>query len=136
MSTITVHILDGPLPETGDSPFVAGAGAMIRFEGVVRPEENARRISALRYEVYQPMAERQLQHLARQVMEQNPGVLGLLIQHSRGRVPAGQCSFRLVVASRHRAEGLNAMGSFIDQMKQDVPIWKSAEFIVPEESPS
>jgi molybdopterin synthase catalytic subunit len=40
-------------------------------------------------------------------------------------VEGGQCSFRLQVASAHRAEALAAMTEFIDRLKRDVPIWKS-----------
>jgi molybdopterin synthase catalytic subunit len=38
----------------------------------------------------------------------------------------GQRSFRLTVHARHRAESLAAVGEFIDRMKRDVPIWKTA----------
>lgn len=125
MNAITAQIIDGPLgggDGMGDAP---GAGAIIRFDGVVRPSEDDAAIAALDYEVYSPMAEQQLRRLAEEAMAAHAGVLAIAVQHSRGRVPAGGCSFRLWVASRHRAEGLAAMGSFIDRMKQDVPIWKT-----------
>ena len=54
------------------------------------------------------------------------GLLGLCVEHSKGLVLVGECSFRLQVAGRHRREALAAMSQFIDRMKRDVPIWKAA----------
>lgn len=120
--TIHISIITGPLPPS-DAPPVAGAGALLCFEGIVRPTEADHRIDALDYEVYEPMATRQLHRLAKQTLQQFQ-LLAIHVEHSRGRVNAGQCSFRLRVWSRHRAEGLQATAHFVDQMKQDVPIWK------------
>lgn len=121
---VTIH--DGPLPPADDW-FCDGAGALIAFEGVVRPSEDEREITSLSYEAYEPMASRMLHTLAEQAIERF-GVLLVIVEHSRGEVPAGACSFRLRVASRHRKEGLAAMDWFIDAMKRDVPIWKSPVF--------
>jgi molybdopterin synthase catalytic subunit len=122
--SISVTIVDGPL-QPAEMPASDGAGAAIRFDGIVRPTEGAAPIAALDYEVYQPMAERQLASLAG-VMCRKHGLMALRVWHSRGRVPAGQVSFRLEIAAAHRQEALAAMGEFIDQMKQHVPIWKNA----------
>lgn len=119
---VKVSILDGPLPAV-QALRIDGAGAVICFEGVVRPTENGHGIDALDYETYEPMAQKMLAQLAERAIERF-GLLAVHVEHSRGRVPAGGCSFRMIVASPHRAEGLAAMGWFIDQMKQDVPIWK------------
>lgn len=119
---VTVRIVDGPLPAS--SPWMAeGAGAVCCFEGVVRGEEDGRAIAGLSYQTYDPMAERQLQRLADQAMARF-SLLGLRVEHSRGFVPAGGCSLRLRVASRHRKQALAAMDWFIDALKRDVPIWK------------
>jgi molybdopterin synthase catalytic subunit len=120
--SISVTIVDGPL-QPGETPVPEGAGAAIRFDGVVRSTEGVAAIAALDYEVYQPMAERQLSSLARE-MSQKHGLCAVRVWHSRGRVSAGQVSFRLEIASLHRQEGLAAMEEFIDRMKQQVPIWK------------
>jgi molybdopterin synthase catalytic subunit len=124
---VIINVVDGPLPEASAAPPVENAGALICFEGIVRPLEDGRRISALDYEAYQPMAGAQLRRLADRVLHRH-GLLGVWVEHSRGRVPAGACSFRLRIASRHRPEGLRAAEEFIDTMKRDVPIWKTAVF--------
>ena len=122
--SISTHILPGPLPPepvAWQSP--PGAGAVVRFEGVARPREGDRAIDALDYEAYEPMASRTLRGLAERICAEH-GLLGICVEHSAGRVAVGECSFRLRVAGAHRREALAAMGQFIDQLKQDVPIWK------------
>lgn len=122
--SVDVTIIDGPLPDA--TPWhVDGAGAVVCFEGVVRPSEAEQPITALRYETYDPMAERELARLAQHVLDEH-GLLAIRVEHSRGVVPNFACSFRLRVASAHRKEALAAMDRFIDRMKQDVPIWKHA----------
>jgi molybdopterin synthase catalytic subunit len=106
---------------------VVGAGALLCFEGVVRPTEDGRALIALDYEAYEPMAQQQLDALGRHIVERH-GLLALQVEHSRGRVPVGLVAFRLRVASAHRQEGLAAMEEFIDRMKRDVPIWKTPVF--------
>jgi len=131
---MTVTICDGPVvPRAAGA--VEGAGAVICFEGIVRPMENGKTIEALVYETYDPMAQNMLGQLAREAME-TFALLAVHVAHSRGRVPAGACSCRIEVASRHRQEGIAAITEFIDAMKRDVPIWKQPVFSgASEESP-
>lgn len=122
--SVSVHVISGPLPPT-HSTLHPGAGAVIVFDGVVRPMEGESLITALEYELYQPMAQRTLVALAHDV-QQRHGVLEICVWHSSGRVNVGEVSFRLRVASSHRKEAIAAMDEFIDRLKQDVPIWKHA----------
>jgi len=122
---VSVTIQDGPLP-IAEARCVQGAGAVLCFEGVVRPSEADQAISGLRYETYDPMAVRELVRLAELAVEKFD-LLRVQVEHSRGFVPNHACSFRLKVASTHRKEALAAMDWFIDRMKQVVPIWKRPE---------
>jgi molybdopterin synthase catalytic subunit len=124
MNRVEVRIYDGPLPASPAPCRNVGAGAALVFEGVVRPLEEGRTISALDYELYEPMAARILQDLAGELSSCH-GLIGMTVEHSRGRVAVGQCSFRLQVTAPHRQPALIAMGQFIDRMKQDAPIWKT-----------
>ncbi len=122
---VVVRVQDGPLPAEAVPFFQEGAGAVIVFAGLVRPLEDGRTIVALDYEVYEPMALRVLEALAGEML-QTHGLLGIVVEHSRGRVEVGECSFRLQIAAPHRQEALAAMAEFIDRMKRDAPIWKNA----------
>jgi molybdopterin synthase catalytic subunit len=121
--SVHVSIHDGPLPPSTPS-IIPGAGAVLQFEGVVRAEEGARTILALSYEAYEPMASRALTSLAAELLARH-ALLAIDVQHSRGQVHVGGCSFRLTIHSRHRKEALATMDEFIDRMKRDVPIWKT-----------
>jgi molybdopterin synthase catalytic subunit len=123
MNAIAVHIYDGALPGTPVPCPREGAGAVLCFEGHVRPAEAGQPIAALEYEVYEPMAQEMFCRLAEELLRSH-GLCGIAVEHSRGRVEAGACSFRLQVAASHRKEAIEAIALFIDRMKADVPIWK------------
>jgi molybdopterin synthase catalytic subunit len=120
---VEVHIGDGPLAP-GQALVCQGAGAIFLFEGIVRPSEDGKPIAGLRYETYEPMAQSVLTQLSQELLQKHE-LMAVRVEHSRGHVPVGQCSFRLQLASKHRKEGLAAMDEFIDRLKQDVPIWKT-----------
>lgn len=122
--SVVVRIVEGPIaPEPARSD--PRSGAKVVFEGIVRGVEEGRAIDALEYEAYRPMADRELERLARDALDRC-GLSGIEVTHSVGAVAAGACSFRLVVQAPHRHEALRAVGEFIDAMKRDVPIWKRA----------
>ena len=124
--SVTVRIIDGVLGDPAPVlPPAAQFGAAIVFDGVVRSDEGGRTIRALAYEVYEPMASNMLAELGREILAKH-GLVAMMVEHSRGEVPVGQRSFRLSVHALHRAEALAAVGEFIDRMKRDVPIWKTA----------
>ena len=129
MSRVRIAIVDGPVQRGAlgepceDADGRDGVGSRIRFEGIVRGLENGERLVAIDYEIYEPMASRMLEAIAEDEAQRD-GVRSIAVLHSRGRVGVGQVSFACEVRSAHRAEGLAALGSFIDRMKRDVPIWK------------
>ena len=121
--SVSVTIVDGPIPEEPDPANPASAGAVVVFQGVARAIEQGRPIAALEYEVYEPMASQMLDRIARDLVDRF-GLVGIDVAHSRGSVPAGACSLRLRVVGRHRGECFQAACAFIDRLKRDVPIWK------------
>ena len=123
--SIGISILEGPLEPHKPAPVPDGAGAVLVFEGIVRRREGDREIEALDYQAYEPMAQDQLRRLAEDLVQRH-GLIAIDVWHSRGRVAVGGCSFRLIIHAPHRKEALAAMDEFIDRLKRDVPIWKSA----------
>ncbi|MEM8782100.1 MAG: molybdenum cofactor biosynthesis protein MoaE [Planctomycetota bacterium] len=126
-AAVTVRLFEGPLAASSTAEAPPGAGAVWVFEGRVRPEEDGRSLTALRYEAYPPMTTRQLEALAEEVRLAH-GVFALHVEHSTARVPVGEVSFRLTVHSAHRKAGLAAADAFIDRMKRDVALWKTPLF--------
>lgn len=115
-------MIDRPVAELLPTT-IEGAGAVVHFHGVVRPEESGKMLNGLDYSSYDPMAERELRRIA----EHAVGRFGLLfvgITHSRGFVAANAASLLLVVAAAHRKPALAGMDNILDMLKRDVPIWK------------
>lgn len=132
---VSVRIVDGPVSDLSPAHCPPDGGAVLRFEGVVRGTEDGGQIEGLDYEVYDPMATRELERLAESIVERH-GLLAVEVLHSRGRVAVGECSFHLSVAAPHRAEALAGVEEFIDTMKRDVPIWKTVIVASPASSTS
>ncbi|MDP6571200.1 MAG: molybdenum cofactor biosynthesis protein MoaE [Candidatus Marinimicrobia bacterium] len=124
VTTITKNIIKTEnIPDTeGDN------GAELHFIGKVRSWENEKAITALEYEYYPGMAEKELQKLGEEVLDTFP-IQSLKCIHRVGVIPVGEASLLVVIESPHRKEALEAMAYFISTLKKDVPIWKYAHFI-------
>lgn len=101
----------------------AGSGALVRFDGRVRPEENDAPIEALIYEAYMPMAKTQMERILSELAQTWPCTLAR-VRHRIGTVPVGETAILVEVFSAHRAEAFALASAFMDRLKQDVPIWK------------
>jgi molybdopterin synthase catalytic subunit len=131
---VQVRLTHGPIEEPQSFPpfSVDPAGAVLLFRGIVRPFENdanevERSITGLEYQIYEPMTSRELVRLAKSQQAKH-GVVAIDVEHSHGLVSAGECSFVLQVASKHRGEAIRLMDEFIIEMKRHVPIWKVPAF--------
>jgi len=116
-------------------------GAVVGFLGRTRatpgtpaPGEEAeaarhagRRVEALEYEAFEPLALRVLGEIAEEVSERF-GVAGLAIVHRTGLVPLGEPSIAIVAAAPHRDAAFAAASYSIDETKARAPIWKAEMF--------
>ncbi|MBL9175647.1 MAG: molybdenum cofactor biosynthesis protein MoaE [Verrucomicrobiales bacterium] len=99
-------------------------GAVIRFSGVVRGEEDGAPIRGIDYEAFVPMVERQFGILFDELETRWPQVGSVRLVHRLGFVAAGEASLWVEVTAPHRGEAFAACQWLIDRMKQVVPIWK------------
>lgn len=131
--SVQVIIFDGALPAELVFKSVRGnerdceSGAALVFDGIVRRMESGKPLKGLLYEAYEPMASRILENLAQGIVTKH-GLHSLGVAHSKGLVLVGQRSLRVEIRAAHRTEALAAMSEFIDALKRDVPIWKTAEW--------
>lgn len=109
------------LPHPPSDP---GIGAWLEFRGFVRGDEAGATIAGLRYEIYHVMAEKVLRAIIAEVSAQHP-VSQVIFIHREGPVRVGECPVYVGVASRHRGEGIRFLETFMNRLKQDVPIWKA-----------
>src|SRR5512142_421920 len=78
-------------------------GAVVYFLGVVRGQEECRRISALKYEAFQRMAEHQFELIFRHI-EKRWKVESVRLVHRVGPVKVNEPSFWVEVTAAHREE--------------------------------
>jgi len=127
MANVDCEISVTPAPLGAGANDIAGAGAVVDFLGVVRPNENGREIEGIDYEAHREMAEHQLKRVA----DQAAGRFGLnlvIIHHRIGFIAVGEASLFLRVASPHRSEGFHASQWIVDELKKKAPIWKRPRF--------
>ena len=102
-------------------------GAIASFIGLVREENQGRRVSYLEYEAYEPLAVRALQLIINEAGETWTDTR-IGVHHRTGRLELGEASIIIVAASPHRAHAFAACRYTIERVKQIVPIWKHEHF--------
>lgn len=105
----------------------AADGALCLFLGVVRGENEGRRVVRLEYEAYEEMALPLIEEIAGRARAQF-GVSEVRIVHRLGVLQVGEVSVAVAAASPHRAEAFAACRFAIDTLKAEVPIWKKEFF--------
>jgi molybdopterin synthase catalytic subunit len=106
----------------------SAAGAVVTFDGVVRDNNQGRRVVSLQYEAYEPMAVKEMRHLGAEVRERWPEVERIGVIHRFGELKISESSVVIVVTSAHRRVAFEACRYAIDRLKQTVPIWKKEIF--------
>lgn len=100
-----------------------GMGAAVYFTGVVRGNEAGAAISAIDYEAFTQMAERQF-HLLFDEMAKRWPIESVRLVHRVGTVRVNEPSLWVELIAPHRGEAFAACQWLIDEMKRVVPIWK------------
>jgi len=120
--TITIEPIDETalLTQRAMSP---GMGAAIYFVGVVRESEEGAKISAIDYEAFQRMVERQFELIFQQIEKRWP-IESVRLVHRIGVVKVNEPSLWVEIIAPHRGEAFAACQWLVDEMKRTVPIWK------------
>jgi molybdopterin synthase catalytic subunit len=120
MILLTEDILDPQ--QAVDAIMTETDGAYVLFVGVVRNHARGRSVTGLEYQVYKPLAEKQMERIVAAVQER--WGLRSAILHRYGYLAVGEASVVICVSSAHRAEAFEACKWAIDTLKQEVPVWK------------
>jgi molybdopterin synthase catalytic subunit len=123
------RVTSDPLDVKAVSAIVSSAdcGATATFVGLVRNENNGRRVLWLEYEAYEPLAVKAFARIDEEAGERWPSI-ALAIHHRIGRLEIGEASVIIAAASPHRAEAFAACRYAIERIKQIAPIWKHEHF--------
>lgn len=103
------------------------AGAQVVFIGTVRNHSSGRRVVALEFEAYEPMAISELEKIAEEIKTRWP-VNKIALHHSLGRRAVGEIPVIAGISSAHRKEAFEACEYLMNRLKQTVPIWKKEIF--------
>ncbi|MCB1195049.1 molybdenum cofactor biosynthesis protein MoaE [bacterium] len=107
-------------------------GALCTFIGTVRDNNDGKKVTALEYECYLPMAENVLNAIA-QDAERQFDIENIFIVHRYGHLAVSDISVLICVSSAHRNDSFEACRFIIETIKKDVPLWKKEYY---EDSPA
>lgn len=110
-------------PELADSV----AGACVTFEGWVRNHNEGQPVTALEYESFDELANREGLRILEEAREQF-AVLGIIAVHRAGRLQIGELAVWVGVTAAHRDAAFAACRYVIDELKARVPIWKKEHY--------
>ncbi|MFC0315049.1 molybdenum cofactor biosynthesis protein MoaE [Gordonia phosphorivorans] len=120
---IVDHALDPRVCE--DRVRTDADGAVVTFTGVVRNHHGGRAVADLRYEAH-PKADRFLQ----QLLDRHRGDdVRVAAQHRVGDLAIGDLAVVVSVAAPHRGEAFAVCERVIDEIKNQVPIWKFETYV-------
>lgn len=105
----------------------ASDGASIVFVGTVRELNDGRRVTALDYRAYVPMAEKEMATIALEA-EARWTPARVVCEHRIGALTLGDASVAIAVAHPHRGAAFDACRYVIDELKKRVPIWKREHY--------
>lgn len=103
-----------------------GAGGVVSFTGLVRDNDEGRAVTALEY-VAHPDADAALRRVADAVAADLP-VQALAAVHRTGVLAVGDVAVVVAASAAHRGEAFEAARRLIDDLKEQVPIWKRQVF--------
>ena len=104
-------------------PVVGGIGL---FLGVVRNQDSGQGVVSLDYS-HHPRADDALRACAERVAAAHD-VVAVAVAHRVGHLRVGELAVVVAIGAVHRAPALAACRQLIDDVKEQVPVWKEQQF--------
>ena len=101
-------------------------GALASFVGTVRAVHAGRRVKAVSYDCFVPLAEKELARIKARAERRWP--VRVAVAHRIGRLKVGEASVAIAVGAGHRAEVFEACRFVIEELKRLVPVWKKEHY--------
>ena len=98
----------------------AGAGAVVSFTGIVRPDGG---LTGMEIEHYPGMTGKAIQAILTEAVDRWKLVDGLVI-HRHGRLLLGEAIMMVATAAPHRGDAFAAAEFLMDYLKSRAPFWK------------
>jgi molybdopterin synthase catalytic subunit len=103
------------------------AGACVTFEGWVRNRNDGRPVTALDYEAYVPLAEKEGGRILAEASAKF-SILAAHCVHRTGALKLGDLAVWVGVTAEHRGAAFEACRYIIDEAKARIPIWKREHY--------
>lgn len=100
-----------------------GMGALVTFVGVVRDSSKGRAVERIEIQVYEEMAQKQLEEIREEAMARF-GVEEIAVIHRHGILEVSDNIMMIAVGGGHRPEAFDACRWVLEEIKVKVPIWK------------
>jgi len=101
-----------------------GFGASCEFTGRVRAINFGRAVECVHYDAFVPLAQKALQKIATEALEEAGTSGSVRIEHRTGPVRVGELSVWIQVLTPHRDEAFRVCRTVIERLKHEAPIWK------------
>lgn len=98
-------------------------GGVTIFAGVVRNENDGKKVERIEYTAYEKMAELEMEKIRRELETEFPETR-VVFRHRLGTLRVGETSVFIVASSPHREAAFRACREAIERIKTRVPIWK------------
>ncbi len=98
----------------------AGAGAVVTFTGILRPDGG---LTGMEIEHYHGMTEKAITGIVAEAMARW-SLIDALVIHRHGRLAPGQAIMMVATASPHRGDAFAAAEFLMDYLKSRAPFWK------------
>jgi len=98
-------------------------GAIAIFVGVVRGTREDEKVLRLEYEAHESLAPEVMKKIIEE-LKAKYNLIDAIVEHRVGTVQVGEDVMYVLIASKHRKEGFQALTEMVDRVKHEVPIWK------------
>ncbi|RMF32270.1 MAG: molybdenum cofactor biosynthesis protein MoaE [Candidatus Nitrosothermus koennekii] len=98
------------------------SGAITLFIGVVRDNNDDRKVYGMYYEAYEEMCEDLFKNIEKAVRDKWNAKISIV--HRIGKLEVNDISLVIGVSARHRNEAFDACRYAIEEIKKKAPIWK------------
>ena len=101
----------------------AGAGAIVTFSGLVRPQAEGEDVTTLYLQAYSPMTENGIRNAVSQAQDKWP-LTAVQVIHRIGDMSPGDAIVFVATASAHRRAAFEAADFLMDYLKSAAWFWK------------
>ena len=124
-----ITLTDQPLGTEAAADFLReeAAGGIDLFLGTTRRWTAGRETVELEYEAFAPMAVEEMRRIAERACGRWP-LTRVVLHHRTGIVAVKESSVIVGASSPHRASAFEATRFLIDELKEEVPIWKRERY--------